>query len=352
MSTLTPTIRPLTRFWLALERVPGQAAVAPQWRHLIRSDFDLVFRLMSPDTRLATSFPRLDGRGPDFQVVEHGYDDFVGVCEDDGERTRMSRADLVVYRLDSSKFVAAVAAAFDLDAEGTAVEGLAATHRVGTYRPLAGFAYPVYLTVQLEQQDYKAVVESLVATTAGPFVLLAPTNRHHRIGSKLLLDARGCLFLPLADAIRHDASRWELTKAARIALDAFTAKLLPRADDANRFFPTPAGATWAMLRIRFIDGHRVAAKVGAAAETLNYTQMGMADGRNGNPTKQWELLRVFADGHGTLTWGSKGASRDNQKRRDKLVENLKAFFRIDGEPIRLLSGGKGWETAFTVEPDA
>lgn len=274
------------------------------------------------------------------------------MCEDDGDRTGLSRADLVVYRLDPAKFVAAVAAAFGLDAGETAVEGSGATYHVGTYRPLAGFAYPIYLTIQLEQPDDKAVVESLLASTAGPFVLLAPTNRHHRIASKLLLDARGCLFLPLADAIGHETRRWELTDAARAALDAFTAKLLPDTGDAHRFFPTPAETTWAMLRIRFVDGHRVAVKAGAVAETLNSTQLGMADGRNGNPTKQWELLRVFADGHGTLTWGSKGASRDNQKRRDKLVENLKAFFRIDGEPIRLLPGGKGWETVFAVEPDA
>ncbi len=352
MSTRTPTIQPLTRFWLALERLPGQAAVTPQWRHLIRSDFDLVYRLMTPDTRLATSYPRLDGRGSDFQVVEHGYDDFVGVSEDDGDRTRLSRADLVVYRLDPAKIVAAVATAFGLEAEGTSVEGLAATHRVGTFRPLAGFAYPVYLTIQLEHPDYKAAVESLVATTAGPFVLLAPTNRHHRIATKLLLDARGCLFLPLADAIRSDGPSWELTDAARAALDAFAAKLIPAVEPQTSFFPTPAGATWAMLRIRFIDGHRVAVSVGGAAQTFNYTQMGMADGRNGNPTKQWELLRVFASNHGTLTWGSKGASRDNQKRRDKLVENLKSFFRFGGEPIRLLPGGKGWETVFAVEPDA
>jgi hypothetical protein len=342
----------LTRFWLALERLPGQAAVTQYWRHLIRSDFDLASRLMSPDPRLATSFPRLDGRGPDYAVVEHGYDDFVGVCEDDGERTPLSRADLVVYRLDAGKLVAAVAGAFGLEAEGTAVEGLGATNRVGTYRPLAGFAYPVYLTIQLEQPDYKAAVESLVATTPGPFVLLAPTNRHHRIASKLLLDGRGCLFLPLADAIRPDARLWGLTDAARAALDAFTARLIPAVEQPMVLFPTPAGATWAMLRVRFIDGHRVAVSVGGEAQTFNYTQLGMADGRNGNPTKQWELLRVFARNRGTLTWGSKGASRDNQKRKDKLADDLKAFFRIDGEPFRLLAGGKGWQTVFAVEPDA
>ena len=351
MSTAAPTIRPLTRFWLALERLPGQAAVIRQWQRLIRSDFDLVFGLMSPASRLAATYPRLDGAGCAYTVVEHGPDDFVGVCGDDGERTRLSRADVVVYRLDSAKFVAAVAAAFGLEPEGTRVEGVAATHRVGTYRPLAGFTYPVYLTVQLERPDFRGVVESLLAGSDGPFILLSPTNGHHRMATQVLLDARECLFLPLADAISHGSRRWELTDAARTALDAFTEKHLPPVEPVKVFFPTPAGTTWAMLRIRFLDGHRVSVKVGGESMTLNYTQMGMADGRNGNPTKQWELLRVFADNHGSLTWGSKGSSRDNQKRKENLATTLKAFFRIDGEPFRLTEDGKGWETAFAIDPD-
>lgn len=223
----TATMQTLTRFWLALERLPSQAAVAAHWRHLIGSDFELASRLMVPDSRLATSFPRFDRPGLDYTVIEHGSDDFVGICEDDGDRTRLTRADLVIYRVDPTKLVAAVAAAFGLEVEGTPVAELAATFRVGTYRPLAGFAVPVYLTVQLEHTDYKAVVDALLAATPGSFVLLAPTNRHHRIACQLLLEARPCLFLPLADAIRSDSPRWQVTDAAHAALTAFTAKLIP-----------------------------------------------------------------------------------------------------------------------------
>ncbi len=45
-----------------------------------------------------------------------------------------------------------------------------------------------------------------------------------------------------------------------------------------------------LYSLRFKDGHTVFVKVGNAAGTYNYTQMGMADERNGNPTKQWQLL--------------------------------------------------------------
>lgn len=79
--------------------------------------------------------------------------------------------------------------------------------------------------------------------------------------------------------------------------------------------------------------------------------MGMADGHNARPTKQWELLRAFAQGYGLLTWKSRYADRRNQKRSEYLARDLKAFFRIDGEPIVATDDGKGWQTIFRIEAD-
>ena len=118
------------------------------------------------------------------------------------------------------------------------------------------------------------------------------------------------------------------------------------------FLPTPANATWSDLRLKFIDGETVSISVGTASGTFVYSQMGMSDGRNAKPTKRWELLRTFAQGYGVVTWESPGAGRKNQSRRDGLVRDLKAFFRIDGEPIEYVEQTKGWRTVFVIEPDA
>jgi hypothetical protein len=117
-------------------------------------------------------------------------------------------------------------------------------------------------------------------------------------------------------------------------------------------FPTPPGAPWASVRIRFVDGETVAVAVCGVTAHFNYAQMGMADGRNARPTKQWELLRAFASVHGLLSWECHHACRANQKRREILARDLKAFFRIDGEPIILTEDRKGWRTVFAIEPDA
>lgn len=132
------------------------------------------------------------------------------------------------------------------------------------------------------------------------------------------------------------------------------AVVIPQATESNPllFFPTPATATWSDLRIKFLDGETVSVKVGNATGRFLFSQMGMADGRTAKPTKQWELLKDFARGLGTMTWSSPGATRKNQKRKESLSDNLKAFFRFDGEPFTLTANGQGWQTNFSLEPDA
>jgi hypothetical protein len=94
--------------------------------------------------------------------------------------------------------------------------------------------------------------------------------------------------------------------------------------------------------VRCLSGGTVAVR--GVTGTFNYTQMGMASRRNGLPTKQWELLRVFAENRGVLTWKSRQADRRNQKRKEILAEHLRQFFRIAGEPFLVQCAG--WEACF------
>ena len=79
---------------------------------------------------------------------------------------------------------------------------------------------------------------------------------------------------------------------------------------------------------------------------FNYAQLGLANRKNGSPSVQWELLRAFAAGGGTLTWRSPAADRRNQKRRQLLARALQAFFRIEGDPI--VPQDDGWRTRFAI----
>ena len=122
-------------------------------------------------------------------------------------------------------------------------------------------------------------------------------------------------------------------------------------DSALTPFPTPPDATWDDVRIRFKNGHTVSIRVKSESGVFNYTQMGMANKKNTDPTVQWGLLWVFAEKHGVLDWSSTSAHPHNQKRRERLATNLRRFFGIEGDPFRLTDDRKGWQANFHISPD-
>jgi hypothetical protein len=338
--------------------MPGPAAVLAEWRRLAGPDLDLLRPYLQPRPRLAASYPRLAGGEPTYpyEVVEHGPDDFVGICPETEDRIVLTRNDLIVYELDWPMFLADIAAALGFERRQADPDALPPlTRLVGDYRPTAGYLFPAYLTVPLESRTLTSAVCMLVSTSDEALILLTPTRRWLRPDAQQILERKRCCFLPLQEALAATGPRqWHATEAAIQALRDFTGRHVPlaEADHGMAFFPTPAGTTWADVSIRFVDGHCVTVRAGTAGGTYHYAQMGMADGRSARPTKQWELLQVLARNHGVLTWKSPDAGRKNRKRRELLARDLKAFFRIDGEPIVATDDGKGWRTVFALMSDA
>jgi hypothetical protein len=193
------------------------------------------------------------------------------------------------------------------------------TRLVGDYRPTAGYSFPAYLTVPLESRSLTGAVCILVSTSDDALILLTPTRHRLRPDARQILERKRCCFLPLEDSLAAMGPRqWQATEAAVRALRDFTGLHVPsaEADNGMAFFPTPAGIGWSDVVMRFVDGHSVSVAAGEVTRTLHYAQLGMADGRNARPNRQWELLRAFAQGYGLLTWKSRDADRRNQKRRE------------------------------------
>jgi hypothetical protein len=345
----------LHRLWPALEEIPGQQAVLAEWRIHLGEGLDSLQSLLIPTDRFAESFPVADDPYSCFRVVRHAPDDIVGVHDGGRPPIKLSKRDVLIYRLDHQRVIREVAAALGIELAVSAVDRVPHTYRVGSFRPFAGFAFPAFLTIPLEADDLQRAAEAISAQYDEPLILLAPTSKCIRPACAQLLKNRNACFLALNESIETGShGAWAATEAAQRRLAEFQHAVVPQSEVAGAmaFFPTPPTATWRDVRIKFVDGETVSIKVGNASGTFVYSQLGMADGRNAKPTVQWELLIAFARGYGALTWSSSEASRKNQKRREVLAANLKEFFRIDGEPIEYLDESKGWRTLFTIEPDA
>ncbi len=167
--------------------------------------------------------------------------------------------------------------------------------------------------------------------------------------SRVLID-RGCLVLPLEQSLVFDEEGWLLPMGSQA--DTRVQKLVI-AEAASSGWKI-SNATWLYVEgsrdsfpgFAHCDGDRW-----CKHERLLFTQMGLANAKNGLPNMQWELLYSLAQGHGLLTWNSPGARRENRKHREALNKTLRAFFGIDGDPIGLTDDKKGYRCAFKLVPD-
>ena len=162
----------------------------------------------------------------------------------------LTRDDLIVYELDWPLFLSDIATVLGFERRATDPDELPPlTRLVGDYQPTAGYSFSAY--------------------SDGAFVLSTPTRHRLRPDAQQILERKRCCFLPLEEALAATGPRqWRATEAAVQALRDFTGLHVPsaEADNGMAFFPTPAGATWADLSIRFADGHSVGVRVGGGRD--------------------------------------------------------------------------------------
>ncbi len=344
------------RLWRALESVPGLTTSKMEWESLLGREFPLLEPLLRPTGQIAASHPCPDPAKPGsrHKVVEHGPDDIVSVCPEGCPTVSLRRSDILIYEVNLPRLAGAVAAAFEIAPQVEPVTGASMTLRIGTYSPTAGYRFPVYLTVQVEPDDFRHVVESLALRHDEPFILTAPTHDLRSPASDTLLKKKGACFFALCDIFQLNSDgQLESGRPAENVLVGFRKAVLPSQEDASGrvFFLTPPDATWEDLSIKFRDAHTVSVNCKGVQGVYHYSQMGMTNMKNGNPTVQWKLLYSFARGGGILDWEHSDASRKNQKRRENLGKDLHAFFRIPDDPFQYDPAIKGWRARFAVSPD-
>jgi len=338
-----------TGVWHAFEAIPGTAVVDIEWKALLGSDYETAKAFLRPNGKMAASHPCMvqRGCGCEHEVVVHDSEDIVAVCrcERGCETFSLQRSDIVVYELDRRSLDAALAKVFGLFEETDSATDLPGTTRIGVYSLYAGYRFPVYLTIQMEPDDFNRILDGLLSRNDNPFILLAPTRNHCTSMAEKRLAAKGSIYIPLSENVSR---QFQLLRSMD---DIFANLPRPKENDARLFFPTPPDAIWENVSIRFKDGHTVSIKVKSVGGVFNYTQMGMANKKNGNPTLQWKLLEVFANERGILDWSSDEANPRNQKRRELLAANLREFFRIKGDPFKMTKDGKGWQARFLISPE-
>jgi len=350
----------LRRMWQVLERVPGLSELACVWKELAQHEYDQLNTFLRPTQKLSDTYPcpSMGGNECPRKVITHGENDIVAVCGNsppECDPVRLQRSDLVIYEFDINKCLSAIATEMGLRPEISKVDGGNSTWCIGKHYPLAGYSFKVFVVIPEDRLDVEKSLSIIAAQESKPFILYVSTKDVFCDSLKIVEKFKvGVLYL-------EDIFAWDTLKGLSAMgtpddiLRTFNSNVLPSPDDCAStmvHFNTPPDAKWEDLQITFLDGHTVSVRVKDVAGTFNYTQMGMSDRRTTKPTKQWELLRCFANEPGKIMdWNSQKADRKNQKRREKLAGDLRRFFRIDGDPIKLTEDKSGWEPRFVLIPD-
>lgn len=98
----------------------------------------------------------------------------------------------------------------------------------------------------------------------------------------------------------------------------------------------PEGTQWEHIVIRFRKEDTVVVKflTNGQEEVCSMQRMGMANERNNYPTKKWELLKLFAEYRGHLTFAHLKADPSLKSQKQQLDKGLREFFGLSDTAFR------------------
>jgi len=347
--------------WKYLEDLPGQAAPLVEWNQHLDGwpgfqGFHKRYLKLTRDHATAVDCPTECGLGCPRKVVTHSRNDIVAVCPEQEEKPYpLKRQDILIYSVNRASLHKDICSALGIEHRENKVEACRLTWRLGDFVPTAGLVFPVFLTQQEDSDELLEVVRNICLLHGDPFVLLAPTRRRLSPPAEQILAQRNAVFLALEEEMPFDEKGCLQVCRTPDELFAPLHEKVPEPGAGGMVhFPTPAGTRWSDIKIQFRDGFTVTVWAGEESGRYNYTQMGMANKRNGEATKQWTLLLDFAENRGEIDKNSPKETPYHflKKRKQELSRCLREFFRLDEDPIEWVKDEKCYRCRFRILPES
>jgi hypothetical protein len=337
------------RLWLTAASVPERRTSLAHWRILLDADFEQAKRWLTPTQEIASAVPCQVDRNRWLRVAEDEPFRYLSYDENSHSSRAIDRAEVTVFGIDWSRVAESLCGQTGFHRSATSVSIKPAWHW-GTAHPQMGFAFPLFLA----SGPLIDTLTSIGDQTNQPFVVLRLRNKPIDSLCGRLLNEHCGLLLSLAEVTQPtDSGEIAFTQPALERIASFQQQFLPKqlARVAKPGFPTPPNCSWSAIKIRFLDIDTVSITTAGVVGRYHFTEMGFSRSGNKRSNVQWELLRAFAKSYGTMTWTSPGASRRNQKRKERLSETLCEFFGISDDPIRWMPDRCGWQTLFALDPE-
>lgn len=338
----------LSIFWKSIEAIGGGAREVALRKHL-GPNYESIRPYLMPCPRLAECVAcerTLVGHTYICRIMNEPEADgtFAAVCDNRTCPVRyLRREELVRYTINPKLLGPAIARCLGLHPQ--LAEVVPGVWQIGQ---LPGTNQAVIFARCKSCEALEEAVEKLVLHLMEAFVLITPTRRCHNCCiAQLLRRIDGAAFA-LDESTILDGVAPVLSEAGQLRWRTLQETVAGSAP-GEMIFPTPPGARWHDLSLRFRDGHSLVASLGAIARRYTFQDMGMMDNRRLLPDAQWELLRHFATEMGMFTWASRQANSRNKKRKERLAQRLKGFFGLPEEPFAYRKDDGGWEAVFNIQ---
>lgn len=340
-------------FWELLERPEAWAGTKGEWQERLAEDGAVAARFLVASGRTASAI-RFEGESSD-RVVRPGADgELLAVRESTGRIDRVDHGAIALLNLSIDAIAESISRAMLLQGTAGPCDGQQWTWWLGDYAPIEGERFPVYFIAAPDSESFHAACLTVAGSANRPSIIVSPTRRHATAENRGKPGMPTVEWVSLAECADFGGDGdVQLQRPMESILGPFLRLRLPEVfgEPLRPRFPTPVGATWADVSMKFKDTYSITISARGETHTYSYEGMGMGNKNTPRPRVEWKLLHAIAASHGVFTWKSKGASRKVPKQLERLGKCLREFLGIETSPFRYDDKLKGWKTLFSIEPD-
>jgi len=193
----------------------------------------MVRSFFKPTDSLAKSYPCPSPGGADCprRIVQHEHDRFAAFCGQsppECDTLLLTRKDVIIHKFDVVEFSSHIAKAFAFAVKPARRHTtFSFLWRIGTYIPVAGRRFPVFLLLAYEKSLFLQALNHLLVSERSSFILLGPTDDFMDQTYEDLLTDKSCVFIPMADTLIWDGHAFTTSRPAQEMLADFRSDALP-----------------------------------------------------------------------------------------------------------------------------
>ena len=335
----------LSQFWTSLDRLPDASCARYDWRFNLGEAYAAAESLLKPTGKRAQAVtcPQLSGDECPRRVTKTAAGTFRALCENKPQQCDpldLAQDEVNVLAPDNAVLTTRIGKALSLSGAKPPDPKVSAWH-IGDRVTMNGARVPVYFAIVGAEDAEKTSIFAPVVAGMKPSLLIVPTASTLSAEQSDYLAKLSISVRPASDliAVAKDGS-FSATPQAEQVLGEMANKATAQTSKAPwRTWQLPQGTEWPKVTISFVAEAVINVKCGKDVRRFEPDDLGMKDGRNGQPSSLWELLRLFAGSGGFLVHRKTPGRAKLEKKKQLLCKRLNEAFGMDGEPITVEADG-------------